>query len=383
MSGSRADPFRVLRARLVADHPLQVPHQQREGMRADDRADDVVGVAHAGGPVAERLVHGFLQRAGAGHDRHDLRTEQLHPRDVGRLPMCVLLAHVHDARESKQRARRGGGDAVLTGSRLRDDPLLAQPFRDQRLAERVVDLVGARVRQVLALQPDLVAELRGQPARMRDRRGTPDEVTEQVAELRAEPGIVPELRPCGGELVQGRDQDLGHEPSPVGAEPAAVVGDRNRPLCHRAHRQLSSPSSSRSLAPGSSARISASPTRMADAPASTAARTCARVAIPLSITLIRPPADAGQMRERTVHVDLERLQVSRVHAYDLRVRREHLVQVLIRVGLHESAQTQIACGGQHRGELVRREAGRDQQDGVRPRRPGLDQLGRMDQEVFA
>ena len=134
------------------------------GMRADDRADDVVRVAHAGGPVAQRLVHGFLQRAGAGHDRHDLRAEQLHPRDVGRLPMRVLLAHVDDARESEQRAGRGGGDAVLTGSRLRDDPLLAQPLREQRLAERVVDLVRARVRQVLALQPDLVAELRGQPA---------------------------------------------------------------------------------------------------------------------------------------------------------------------------------------------------------------------------
>ena len=110
------------------------------------------------------------------------------------------------------------------------------------------------------------------------------------------PGVVAELRPRRGELVEGGDQHLGDVASAVGPEPAALVGDgRRRPLGHRAHRQLSSPSSSRSLAPGSSARISASPTRMADAPASTAARTWSRVAIPLSITDEPPGGDPTQM----------------------------------------------------------------------------------------
>ena len=35
---------------LVADHALEVAHEQRERMRSDDRADDVVGVAHRAPP---------------------------------------------------------------------------------------------------------------------------------------------------------------------------------------------------------------------------------------------------------------------------------------------------------------------------------------------
>ncbi len=43
-----------LGARLVADHALEVAHERRERRRADARADDVVGVADVGDPVADR-----------------------------------------------------------------------------------------------------------------------------------------------------------------------------------------------------------------------------------------------------------------------------------------------------------------------------------------
>ena len=76
----------------------------------------------------------------------------------------------------EQRAGGRGRDAVLSGAGLGDDPLLAESLREQRLTERVVDLVRPGVREVLALQPDVVAELVGQPGRVRDRRGPPDEV---------------------------------------------------------------------------------------------------------------------------------------------------------------------------------------------------------------
>ncbi len=52
-----------LLAHLTADDRLEVAHHLRIGMRARRRADDVVGVADVGHPVAERLVHGVLERA--------------------------------------------------------------------------------------------------------------------------------------------------------------------------------------------------------------------------------------------------------------------------------------------------------------------------------
>jgi hypothetical protein len=84
-------------------------------------------------------------------DRRHLGAQQLHPVDVRRLPADVLGAHVDDAFEPQERAGGGGGDAVLARPGLGDDPLLPHPLRQQRLAERVVDLVGAGVGEILAL----------------------------------------------------------------------------------------------------------------------------------------------------------------------------------------------------------------------------------------
>ena len=73
-----------LLARLVADHPLQVADQGREGRRADGGADHVVGRLDVRDPVADRGADRLLQRPGARLDRHHLGAEQLHPLDVGR-----------------------------------------------------------------------------------------------------------------------------------------------------------------------------------------------------------------------------------------------------------------------------------------------------------
>ena len=79
------------------------------------------------------------------------------------------------------------GDAVLAGAGLGDDPPLAQPPGEQRLADRVVDLVRAGVVQVLALQPDARARRRSlEPLGQVERRRPADVV---AAELRrARPG---------------------------------------------------------------------------------------------------------------------------------------------------------------------------------------------------
>mmetsp|Transcript_17886 Transcript_17886/g.46262 ORF Transcript_17886/g.46262 Transcript_17886/m.46262 type:complete len:219 (+) Transcript_17886:666-1322(+) len=142
---------------LLANHRLEVAHDGREGVRADGRADQVVRGAHVGHPVAHRLVDGVFERLGPRVDRVHLRAEHLHPEHVERLAADILRPHVHDALEPHERAHGGGGDAVLPRASLGDDALLVQPLRQQRLPNRVVDLVRARVCELLALEPDLRA----------------------------------------------------------------------------------------------------------------------------------------------------------------------------------------------------------------------------------
>ena len=143
-----------LRARLASDHRLELAHHQRVRMRAERRAKQVVRVRDVGDPVAHRLVDRVLERAAAGVDAVHRRAEQLHPNDVERLAPHVLGAHVDAALEAEQRTRGRRGDAVLAGAGFGDDAALAHAPGEQRLAEGVVDLVSAGVRQVLALEKD-------------------------------------------------------------------------------------------------------------------------------------------------------------------------------------------------------------------------------------
>ena len=123
-------------------------------MRPERRAEQVVRVFGPRDPVAHRFVDRVLERAAAGVDALDLGAEQPHAEDVERLARHVFGAHVDDALEAEQRARGGAGDAVLAGAGLGDDALLAHARGQQRLAERVVDLVRAGVREVFALEED-------------------------------------------------------------------------------------------------------------------------------------------------------------------------------------------------------------------------------------
>ena len=138
--------------RLVADPPLEVAHDRRVRVRAHRRPEHVVRRLDVRHPVAHRLVDRVLERRRAGRDRADLGAQRAHPEHVRRLAPDVLLAHEHDARQAEQRARGRRRDAVLAGAGLGDHPRLAEPPGQQRLAERVVDLVGAGVGEVLALE---------------------------------------------------------------------------------------------------------------------------------------------------------------------------------------------------------------------------------------
>ena len=109
-------------ARLAADDRLEVAHHGGVGMGPGDGANQVECRFHVGHPVAQRLVHGVLQRPRAGGHGDHFGPEQLHAEDVGLLPAHVRLPHIDGAGETEERADGRRGDAVLAGAGLGDDP---------------------------------------------------------------------------------------------------------------------------------------------------------------------------------------------------------------------------------------------------------------------
>src|SRR5690554_3594088 len=93
----------------------------------------------------------------AGAYRLHFCTQKLHAEDVRLLALNVGGAHIDDTRQAETCCHGGGCDAVLAGTRLRDDARLAHALCEQDLAEAVVDLVTAGVVQVLALEEYLRA----------------------------------------------------------------------------------------------------------------------------------------------------------------------------------------------------------------------------------
>ena len=227
--GQLAVERQVLFARLVADHPLQVSHHLGIRMRPHHRTDDVVGRAHVGDPVPDGLGGRVLQCLGAALHLDDLRAEQLHAPHVHGLPVHVLRAHVDGAVETEAGANRRGGDTMLAGAGLGDDPLLAHAQREQRLADRVVELVRAGVAEVFALEVDVgAAEVLAQPGGGVEGCRPADEgapVAGQLElELRVGLGLVPHVL----ELLERAHQRLGDILAAEGSKPAVDgVGQRH------------------------------------------------------------------------------------------------------------------------------------------------------------
>ena len=141
---------------LLGDDRLEIAHDGRERMRAPCTSRGSSAYRRCGkstrGSAAE---HGVLERARAGRDRNDLRAEQAHAVHIERLTLGVLHAHEHHALHAHESGGGRGRHTVLTGAGLRDQTGLAHLFRQQRLTEHVVDLVGAGVVQILTLEVDL------------------------------------------------------------------------------------------------------------------------------------------------------------------------------------------------------------------------------------
>ncbi len=195
-------------------------------MRPHHRTDAVMRCCHARDPVAERLVDRVLERLTADRHGHHLGAEHLHPGDVERLPAGVLSSHVDHAVEAEQGGRRRGGDAVLARSGLGDDALLAHPLGEQRLAEHVVDLVGAGVSKILALgEHPAAARVLGEPGKLRQQRGPGGVLAPQCRQLGLEDRIGLGRLVCGGEFLKRRHERFRRQPP---AERAKMPGSARR-----------------------------------------------------------------------------------------------------------------------------------------------------------
>jgi len=146
-----------LSPRLAADDALKIADHPRVGVGPGRRADDVVGVPHAGDPVAHGLIHGVFEGGRARGDGNHLRPEDLHPRHIRGLPADVLFSHEDAALHPEESGDGRRSDAMLAGPGLRDHSALPHPAGEESLTKRVVELMGARVHEVFPFEIDSCA----------------------------------------------------------------------------------------------------------------------------------------------------------------------------------------------------------------------------------
>src|SRR5215213_9982506 len=217
--GVPAETLAALGLYLRTYNGLEIAHDPGVRRGADDATYDVVGVFDVRDPVPYRLVDGVFEGTRAAQYGHDLGPKELHPHDVQPLAAGVFFAHVDDALLAVEGGDGGRGDAVLARAGLGDDALLAHPVGEENLAQGVVDLVRAGVREVLALEPDVGAAPPLGQALGEHKRGRPaDEVPRQAVPLLAELGVVAVALVGLFELFEGVDQGLGHVAAPEWAE---------------------------------------------------------------------------------------------------------------------------------------------------------------------
>src|SRR3989442_14328488 len=127
---------------------------------------------------------------------------------------------------------------MLARASLGDDAFLAHAQRQQGLADGVVQLVGARVAQVLALEVNMRAtEVLAEAGRRVQRGGPPDKCSAVARQLQLELGIGLGLVPNVLELFQRPHQRLGEllttvrsqTPPPRGAPKVSRAPRRSAP----------------------------------------------------------------------------------------------------------------------------------------------------------
>lgn len=181
--GQLACHFVELLACFDADDALKVAYHHGEGVGSDDGADAVDGVDRVLEVGLECGVDGFLECAKSVTDRDDFRAEDFHAYDVWVLLFDIDLAHMDFALEAEVGGCGSEGDSVLAGSGFGDETLLAHVFGEKGFAHAMVELVGAGVVQVFALEVDASAVGFGKALAIVDRGGASLEVFADAAQL--------------------------------------------------------------------------------------------------------------------------------------------------------------------------------------------------------
>jgi len=209
---------------LLSDDALEVPHHRRVGMGTRCGAHEVVRALHCGRPVAEGLVQGVLEGAGAGVHRMDLGPHELHAEDVHPLPGDVLRSHVDLRLEAQHRRRHGRGGTMLAGTGLSDDPFLAHALAQERLAHDIVELVGTAVAEVLALQVDpRPAASLGEPASEVQRRRASAVMVHVITQFRLEGAVPLHCFILSLQLLQRGHEDLRNVSAAVPPEAGPIL----------------------------------------------------------------------------------------------------------------------------------------------------------------
>ncbi|KAI9915844.1 hypothetical protein PsorP6_007563 [Peronosclerospora sorghi] len=169
---------------FASNDALKVAHERRKRVRTNGRPNNVVRRLDVRDPVPNRFVHGILKRLGPARDDNHFCSQHLHAKDIERRALRIDISHVHDTVETEQGTRRGRGHTMLPRARLCNNARLAQPLGQHGLLQRIVNLVGARVVQVLALEPNLRAlRMLREPTGVGQRRLTANIVPTQLLEL--------------------------------------------------------------------------------------------------------------------------------------------------------------------------------------------------------
>ncbi len=152
--GQLTGHFLELFAGFNPDDALKIAHHHGEGVGANHGANAVDGVDGVLEVGLESGVDSFLEGFQAVGNGHDLRPEDFHPGDIGVLLGDVDFAHVDLTFESEVGGGGGEGDPMLTSTGFGNEPFFAEVFGEKGFAHAVVELVGAGVVEVFALEVD-------------------------------------------------------------------------------------------------------------------------------------------------------------------------------------------------------------------------------------
>ncbi|KAI9919403.1 hypothetical protein PsorP6_017522 [Peronosclerospora sorghi] len=208
---------------FASNDALKVAHERRKRVRTTGRPNNVVRRLDVRDPVPNRFVHGILERLGPARDDNHFCPQHLHAKDIERLALRIDISHVHDTVETEQGTRRRRGHTMLPRARLGNNARLAQPLGQHGLPQHIVNLVGARVGQVLALEPNLRAlRMLREPTGVVQRCQTANIVPTQVLELLPKARVLRRLHVRVNEVMMRLNERLGDKTATKLPEPAVV-----------------------------------------------------------------------------------------------------------------------------------------------------------------